>query len=101
MNILVVNFLITIMNLFNLITICNYTNSIRGESKEMSYYRHPKTLSEKKYAVTLSTEIRLDDLPVRYRAKRNNKNLPDSWWDICKRTERTWKNYRKQQYKNV
>ena len=67
----------------------------------MSYYIHPKTLAEKKDAATLSTEIRLEDLPVRYRAKRNNNNLPDSWWDICKRTERTWKKFRKYQYKYV
>jgi len=65
----------------------------------MSYFRHPKTLSEKKQAVTLSKEIYMDDLPVRYRAKRNNKNLADCWWDIMRRNIRNWKQYRKQQYK--
>jgi hypothetical protein len=69
----------------------------------MSYkgFRNPKTLSEKKESVALVKEIRLEDLPIKYRAKRSSNNLPDSWWDIHRKLERTWKKFRRHQYKYV
>ncbi len=33
------------------------------------------------------------------RGKRNSKNLPNQWDDIQRRSQRSWKEYRKHQYK--
>jgi len=52
------------------------------------YFRHPKTLNEKKAN---------QDWPVR--GRRMSKRLPHFWDDIWNRTTRCWKKTRKTQYR--
>jgi len=57
------------------------------------YHRHPKTQQERKKAVVA------DEDEPKVRAKRNAKNLPDSWHDMTPEAQRSWKKQRKTQFK--
>jgi len=52
--------------------------------------RRPKTLREKRLSLVE---------PEFVRAKRNAKNLPDTWDDKNVQLQRSWKKHRKTQYK--
>lgn len=60
-----------------------------------TFHRSPKSKQEKARAAT--SEV--DDIEPKVRAKRNHKNLPDSWDDIPPGRTRSWKKHRKTQYK--
>lgn len=58
------------------------------------YFKHPKTLQEMKYSMIM------DECEPKPRAKRNHKNLPNSYDDIPHSDyTRNWKKYRKTQWK--
>lgn len=59
----------------------------------MGWYRYPKTSQE------IRNYSRWSDVPVKIRSKRNPANLPDSWTDIPRTIERSWKAHRRTQYK--
>ncbi len=63
------------------------------------YYRHPRTLNEMwQYESTLINEL---DINVKIRCRRKPNRLPNSWDDIYKERKRSWKNYRKTQWRNT
>ena len=54
----------------------------------MGWIRNPKTMNEQR-----------QNTGVKVRAARAPWNLPDSWDDFFKRAVRTWKAYRKRQFR--
>lgn len=56
--------------------------------------RHIRTTQERR----MSLAEKEDD--IRWRCKRNFHNLPNSWDDIIRRTEKNWKSFRKTQWKS-
>ncbi len=70
-----------------------------GGWRKGHYFRHPVTLQALKAACGICKEE--GEPPMR--GNRTRKNIPDSWSDIHRsdRYDRSWKNYRKQQYKKV
>lgn len=60
------------------------------------YYRHPKTMSERRQAVLVLVE----DGEVPPRPARDAKNLPNAWDDYCvaSRDDRNWKRFRQHQW---
>lgn len=62
------------------------------------FYRRPKTTQERRWNEAWDDE---DDAPSP-RARRNNRNLPDSWDDALRNTYRlrSWKHYRRHQWKD-
>ena len=59
-------------------------------SKYSSYLRRPKTTAERRASYAADVKIR----PRRY-----GHNLPDAWDDKPRQFWRSWKQYRKQQWK--
>ena len=56
-------------------------------------HRHPKTQQERKNSVSV------DGDEPKVRAKRNKRNLPTNWDDMSPERQRSWKKYRKTQFK--
>lgn len=56
----------------------------------MSYFRHPKT-----------TQERRANQEGMCRAKRRPANVPSSWEDLAKTSQRSWKCYRKSRYRRI
>jgi len=69
--------------------------SIVNLNEGSSYHRSPKSEQEKAVAAVADK----DEEEPKVRAKRNAKNLPDSWDDIPPGRTRSWKKHRKTQYK--
>jgi len=61
--------------------------------------RYPKTMQERKQTEALITELQIEPLPIRVRRSRIGRNLPDSWEDVSRETLKSWKKYRKTQYR--
>ena len=59
------------------------------------FLRYPKTTQEKRWADAWK------DQGVKARARRNRRNLPDAWDDICRSdcSHRSWKRHRRYQWK--
>jgi hypothetical protein len=68
----------------------------RYGNKSGSYYRHPKSTSEKKQNAIAENKMY-------FRSKRSVKNLADAWDDISVHTEKSWNRLklRKQYMKNT
>jgi len=62
----------------------------------MGWYRKPKTFCDRRASCSI-----VDEFEPKFRAARNLHNLPTSWDDIKNSTRkiRSWKRFRKQQYK--
>ena len=63
------------------------------DTMRILYFRNPKTTQERRDAAALDS--------VAVRPSRNPANLPNAWDDIPKSVHRTWKRYRKTQYRPV
>lgn len=60
-------------------------------------YRHPKTTNEmKQYFASIENEL---NISVKVRGRRRPKHLPHSWDDINRAYHRSWKHYRKKQWR--
>ena len=61
------------------------------------YYRRVRNLNERKQ----TEEWKVDHRAPKPRARRNLRNLPDTWDDyrVASREDRNWKNFRKTQWK--
>lgn len=59
------------------------------------WLRHPRTTQERCWADAWKDE----DFAPRTRARRNARNLPNAWDDVHRDVERSWKRYRKAQWK--
>lgn len=63
-----------------------------------NWYRYPQTTQEIRYAA--GVEADKEEFEPPYRARRNMRNLPHSWDDKPRSTDRRcWKNYRDHQWK--
>ena len=61
------------------------------------YSRHPKTANEmKQYFASIENE---PSIPLKIRGRRKPKHLPNSWDDIDRHFIRSWKYYRKNQWR--
>jgi hypothetical protein len=72
--------------------------------KNYRLFRHPRTTSERRaYLSNNATEEILESYGVGFklRQKRSWHMLPNSWDDISRRYERSWKAYRKSQRRNT
>lgn len=67
-------------------------------SWKAGFCRHPRTTQERR-ANGNRDFIRFDDFKIKSRAKRNRKNLPNSYDDIWHQSQKSWKKLRKTQYK--
>ena len=56
----------------------------------MGYHRRPRTTRERRDSLYSDGYCR---------SKRNFSNLPNTWDDITRTIQRTWKKYREHQYK--
>ncbi|HCW06988.1 MAG TPA: hypothetical protein DGG95_06450 [Cytophagales bacterium] len=64
-----------------------------GKRSGGGYYRHMKTTQERRW----SFAAKVDGVP--WRARRNARNLPNPWDDICRTVTKSWKKHRKTQWK--
>lgn len=66
----------------------------------MAYHRRPRTTQERRENGKRNV-LYFDDYEVKIRASRNMSNLVEAWDDIGRSdmSHRTWKRYRKTQYK--
>ncbi len=62
--------------------------------------RHMRTTQERRKACAAEQMARAAEEPAP-RARRTHRTLPQLWDDIFRKTWRTWKKYRKTQYKPV
>jgi len=71
--------------------------------KHSKFYRKPRTIQERRKN-SISEIFEYEDLVIniKIRARRNAKNLPNSWDDIYRANYKnnSWKKYRKQQWKD-
>lgn len=77
----------------------SYHNIFSGRKRSSGhYYRRFRTLNERKQSEFWKGE----EFTPKPRARRNFKNLPDSWDDcpISSWKDRNWKKFRKHQWKN-
>ncbi len=63
----------------------------------ITFIRRPKTIQELRTNEALSSDLVCLPFTFQVRAKRNN--LPTSFTDLQRTTERNWKQYRLTQYK--
>ena len=61
--------------------------------------RYPKTLQERKQTEALIRELDIEPMPIKVRRSRIGHNLPDEREDVNKQLVRSWKSYRKTQYR--
>lgn len=66
---------------------------------KINYLRYPRTRQEKCQTEALLKELEIEPLPIRVRRSRVGHNLPDDREDVSRETLRSWKAYRKTQYK--
>lgn len=71
-----------------------HTRCYRGS---VQYFRRPKTLQELRYIDALCHDDDMRDLKVKIRAQR--KKIPTQWDDQWLYHQRSWKKYRKHQWK--
>ncbi len=63
----------------------------------MSFFRKPKTKNEMwQYYATTENDM---GIKIKVRGRRSPKPLPNAWDDFEKHSSRSWKKYRKTQYK--
>jgi hypothetical protein len=74
-----------------------FTRCRRGSSYVSSYYKHPRTIQERR--AYFHDEI--SEYDVRVRRSRSARSLPDPWDDRIRSDVgiKNWKNYRRTQYK--
>ena len=66
----------------------------------MSWYRYPRTQGERRHAAQAEADARAGD-GVLPRGRRRWKTPVTAWEDISRRTVRSWKAYRRSQYRPV
>lgn len=64
----------------------------------MGWMRKPRTTQERR-ANGKRCYLLIDDYKVNIRASRNMSNLVEAWDDIWNTGQRSWKKYRKHQWK--
>ncbi len=61
------------------------------------FWRHPKTFNEmRQYYATIDNDL---GIKIKVRGKRKPNLLPNTWDEINRTLERSWKKHRKTQYK--
>lgn len=70
-------------------------------SRYGNFFRHIKTTSERRIAAIAEHDEELLEVGIRIRAKRNHKNIPNTWDDFYRKDtdHRNWKRHRKHQWK--
>lgn len=63
----------------------------------MSWLRYPRTTQERRRWYADINEVPLR----RARCPRNNRNLPSSWADIVRHTQRCWKEQRRLKWRRI
>ena len=66
--------------------------------RQANWLRRIHTTSERRMAEAHS-DVEMKEYDVKVRAKRNARNLPDSWDDYRRHIEKNWKSQRKTQWK--
>lgn len=61
--------------------------------------RRPKTIQELRINEALSFDVDFVCLPFTFKVRAKRNNLPTSFTDLQRTTERNWKQYRLTQYK--
>lgn len=61
------------------------------------FWRHPKTFNElRQYYATIDNDL---GIRIKVRGKRRPNYLPDTWDEMDRDIQRSWKKQRKTQYK--
>lgn len=63
-------------------------------------FREPRSTQERRAIFQIAADIAEASIPIHLRGKRSFRNLPNAWDDFCRERTRSWKNYRKTQYRS-